>query len=344
MKCPECGYESLDLFGTCKHCPPPPVAGAVTLGVPPIDPADDLQSLRYEPERTAPGQGVPGRRRRRATRESRVVRGGDVIEMLDDDTVEVGEEDLDRALSASPGLVEDDDGPPFRIDDDLFAGHDPGAPEVTGTAPGFCDRAYHHDGWPEVSADLSRPAFVLPEEEHGPPADVEPIIDRDDEVPERYWAPEVAGLGRRALALLVDQLLLMAVLGIFFLGALMALEHNRLTAGLLLTADGLQASALPFVLLAALLSLAYSSFFHGSTGCTPGKALVGIEVRTGAGGAITWDRAILRWLGAALGLACAGAGIFWAVFEPRRRGWADLISGTVVARPQRKSALDVSRR
>ena len=35
----------------------------------------------------------------------------------------------------------------------------------------------------------------------------EPIIDRDDEVPERFWAPEVAGLGSaRALALLVDQL------------------------------------------------------------------------------------------------------------------------------------------
>lgn len=320
MKCPGCGYESLDLFETCRYCPPPPVAGEVTLGSPPIAPGDDLQSLRFELERTAPGQGVSGRRRRRATQERRVVRGGDVVEMLDDDA------------------------PPFRIDDDLFAEHDPGAPEVPGTAPGSVDRAHHYDGWPAVDADLSGPTFVLPDEENAPPADVEPIVDRDDEVPERYWAPEVAGLGRRALALLVDQLLLIAVLGIFFFSALMALQRNSLTADLLLTADGLQASALPFVLLAALLSLAYSIFFHGSTGRTPGKALVGIEVRTGAGGAVTWDRAILRWLGAALGLACAGAGIFWAVFEPRRRGWADLISGTVVARPQRKSALDVSRR
>ncbi len=106
----------------------------------------------------------------------------------------------------------------------------------------------------------------------------------------------------------------------------------------------MQASALPFALLAALLSLAYSMFFHGSTGRTPGKALVGIEVRTGAGAALSWGRAILRWLGAALGLVCAGVGVFWAVFEPRRRGWADLISGTVVARPQRESALGVSRR
>ena len=95
------------------------------------------------------------------------------------------------------------DGPLFQIEDDLFVGHLPG------------------------------PAFFLSGEEHGAPAVFEPIIDRDDEVPERYWAPEVAGLGRRALALLVDQLLLLAVLGIFFLGALLALQRNGLTTGFL---------------------------------------------------------------------------------------------------------------
>jgi len=235
-------------------------------------------------------------------------------------------------------------GPLFVIDDDLFAGHDLGTPEEHGAASGAVDWARHHDDWPARGADQSGPAFVFPDEEGGSAADFEPIIDRDDEVPERYWAPEVAGLGRRALALLADQLLLLAILGLFYLGALMALQRNNLTTGLSLAAEGLQASALPFALLAALLSLAYSVFFHGTTGRTPGKALVGIEVRTGAGGVITWGRAILRWLGAALGLVCAGVGIFWTVFEPRRRGWADLISGTVVARPQREPVLEDSRR
>ena len=254
------------------------------------------------------------------------------------------------AGAASPGVppidVEmlDDDASPFRIDDDLFIGDDPGAPEVPGTAPRSVDWARHHDDGPAAGADLSGPAFVFPDQENGHPADVESIIDRDDEVPERYWSPEVAGLGQRALALLVDQGVLMAVLGIFYFGALVALRRNNLSTGLFLTAEGLQASALPFALLAALLSLAYCSFFHGFAGRTPGKALVGIEVRTGAGGSISWGRAILRWLGAALGLACAGVGIFWAIFEPRRRSWADLISGTVVARPQREPDLEVSRR
>ena len=344
MKCPGCGYESLDLFGTCKHCGPPLVAKKVPPGIPPTDPGDDLLSLRFEPERSNPGQRVPGRRRRQATPGNRDERGGDFVEMLDDDAIEVGEDDLEVAPSASPGFVGDNDGPPFKIEDDLFIGHKSGAPEVPDTAPGSIDWAHQHAGWPAAGSNLSEPVFVLPDEEHGPPADVEPIIDRDDEIPERYWAPEVAGLGRRALALLADQLLLMGILGIFFLGALMALQRNNVMTGWFLAADGLQASALPFALLAALLSLAYSIFFHVSTGRTPGKALVGIEVRSGDGGAITWGRAILRWLGAALALACAGVGIFWAIFEPRRRGWADLISGTVVARPQRESTLEASRR
>jgi uncharacterized RDD family membrane protein YckC len=97
-------------------------------------------------------------------------------------------------------------------------------------------------------------------------------------------------------------------------------------------------------LLAALLSLAYSVYFHVSTGSTPGKSLVGIQVRTAAGGAISWGRGILRWFGATLGLACAGVGTVWAVLEPRGRGWADLISGTVASRPRREIASGVSRR
>ena len=295
MKCPGCGYESLDLFGTCKHCAPP------------SDPK------------------------------------GDFVELLDDDARQVDADDLGGALFAGAAAVEDD-GPPFRIDDDLFLGYDLGAPAPPAAAPDAVDRATRGGSRSAAGADEFGPAFALADEDRRSPAGFEPIIDRDDEVPERYWAPEVAGLGRRALALLVDQSLLLVVLAIFFLGAFVALRLNGFDTALFLAAGGLKASALPFALLAALLSLACSIFFHGSLGCTPGKALVGIEVRNCDGGAPGWGLAILRWFGAALGLACAGVGILWAIFEPRRRGWADLISGTVVTRPQRESSLETPRR
>ena len=60
-----------------------------------------------------------------------------------------------------------------------------------------------------------------------------------DEVPDRFWAPEVAGLGRRTLALLVDQSrFCWRVLGVFFLGALMALRLSGLDTSLLLSGRG----------------------------------------------------------------------------------------------------------
>ncbi len=273
MKCPGCGYASLDLLETCKHCGTPMVATTVA----PVANRVDLD--------------------------------GDFVEMLDDDGIKVEDDDLDRVTVFGPGSIDDDGDPPFRIDDDLFAGYDADAPGV-----------------PEI-------------EEGG-----EPLIDRYDEVPERYWAPEVAGLGRRALALLADQTVLAAALGIFFLGAGTALRLNGFDTGVILAAAGLRASALPFALLAVVLSLAYYGFFHGSTSRTPGKVLLGLEVRTGDGGAISWTLAIRRWLGAALGLACAGVGIIWAMFEPRHRGWADLISGTVIARRRQESSTEVTRR
>lgn len=297
MKCPGCGYASYDLLETCKRCGAPMVAGAVATG------------------------------------------GGSCREGLDHDAIEVGQDDLDGAFAAIPASAADDAIPPFRIDDDLFVQPAADAPPVPDEPAAFfrlADQSAPGDRRPAADTELPGPAYALVGAEPDAAAGAEPLVDRYDEVPERYWAPEVAGLGRRALALLVDQSLLTAVLATFFLGTYLALRLSAVDTGLFLSASGLQASALPFALLATLLSLAYYVFFHTATSRTPGKALVGIEVRDGVDdGALTWRRALLRWLGAVLGLACAGVGIFWAIFEPRRRGWADLISGTVLARPRR---------
>lgn len=334
MKCPGCGRESRNLLEACERCGAPMMATAAAPGPQPVDPADDLLGLRFEPERSAPGQWLPGHRRRRAAPGRRGEGGGDFVGMLDD-AIMVGEEDLDTAVAAAPGSVDADGGPPFCIDDDLFAGLNAAPFEAPALASGQADGAGYGG---------SRPEVALPAGPSGEQAFGEPIIDRDDEIPERCWAPEVAGLGTRALAVLVDQSLLLLVLGAFSLGALAAFRLGGIDTGLFLGASGLRASALPFGLLAALLSLCYFGFFHATAGCTPGKALVGVEVRAGDGGELSWSRILLRWFGAFLGLTCAGVGIFWAMFEPRRRGWADLLSGTVVARPRRGPAPAGTRR
>ncbi len=260
----------------------------------------------------------------------------------DASALEVGNDDLDAPLIAGQAAVESDDGgPSFRIDDDLFGESVPGVAAAVPVVPEWADPG---GSWLATAADLPGPAFALPGEESIVEVGGEPIIDRDDEVPDRYWAPAAAGFGRRVSALLVDQAVLVILLGTFFLGAFITLKLNGFDTDYFLATAGLHAALPPFALLGALLSFTYNVFFHGFAGRTPGKALAGIEVRAGDGGALSWSRVTLRWLGSAIGLACAGAGIFWAIFEPRRRGWADLVSGTVIARAGRESAATVPRR
>ena len=326
MKCPGCGYVSFDRVEACKSCgaplaataaaPPPAPEIVPSAPRPAADSADGQLELRLEPERPGSARSDSGRGRRRPQQGGRNDDGEAFVEMLDDDAVELG------------------GGAPFRIDEDLFQVRLRGEAAVRGVAAETGTWADQGISGPEAVADLPGPAFVFPDEDLCAAAG-EPVIDREEEVPERYWAPEVAGFGRRAVALLADQAILAAILGAFFLGAFVALRLSGFDTGLFLSSAGLRASLAPFALLAALLSLVYHAFFHGSTGRTPGKALAGVEIRTGDGAVPTWARAILRWFCAALGLACAGVGIAWALFEPRRRGWADLLSGTVLVERRR---------
>jgi uncharacterized RDD family membrane protein YckC len=311
MKCPGCGYQSFDLLQTCRKCGARMVATAGAAWIKPGDPTDDLTGQCTEPGGSPPGRGFALPWRDRAAQASRAVGQDDPVAVFGAEGIEVGEDDLDQGLF--PAVVvpdEDDGGPPFHFDEDFFSGRTTG------------------DSGEPASAAIIRtwPAFSLAAEEPGAGATGLPIIDRDDEIPEQFWVPEVAGLGRRGVALLVDQALLAVILGVFYLGAFLAFQLADFETDYFLAASGLQAALLPFTLLAALLSLAYHSYFHGTTGCTPGKLLAGVEVRTCDGGDITWVRVILRW----------------AVFEPRRRGWADLLSGTVIARRRRPSVDEVS--
>jgi uncharacterized RDD family membrane protein YckC len=47
-------------------------------------------------------------------------------------------------------------------------------------------------------------------------------------------------------------------------------------------------------------------------------------------GALSWPRALLRLVVALIGMAVLGLGLWWALWEPRRRMWHDLAAGTSV--------------
>lgn len=290
MRCPACGYVSLDRLETCKHCGAPMAATA------------SPQALRSGEDRSA--------------------------------LIEIGEGELVEWLERPEDTPPEPDGGggDFRIDDDLM---EPGAELVLHERPEPVPAGFKDFFWgpSEPESPQGPRAFSL-DLDHGSPADPQergPIIDHDELVPDGFWAPRSAGFGRRAAALAVDLALFASALGLFLLGALLALRSRGFDTELLFAPPGRQAALVPFALLALLVSFAYSVFFHAGTGQTPGKRLAGLAVVSGDGSPPSTVAVVVRWLAAVLGLAVAGIGVAWALFEPRRRGWADLWSRTLIA-------------
>src|SRR5262245_43613724 len=91
----------------------------------------------------------------------------------------------------------------------------------------------------------------------------------------------------------------------------------------------------PLAVLTALLiiavSILYFPYFWVQGGQTPGMMLMKIKVvRDHDGGPITWGPAILRWIGFWVSTFVFYIGFIWIFIDKRRRGWMDLLGGTVV--------------
>ncbi len=78
------------------------------------------------------------------------------------------------------------------------------------------------------------------------------------------------------------------------------------------------------------LDMAYFTYFHGTTGQTPGKRLMGLRVVGDTGEAITLGTAFLRWVGYIISFVPMFMGFIWAGVDRRKQAWHDKIAGTVV--------------
>ena len=86
-----------------------------------------------------------------------------------------------------------------------------------------------------------------------------------------------------------------------------------------------------FFLLALIVTLAYFPFFWARSGQTPGMRLFGLYVvRDSDGGKISGGQAILRLIGMWISMIPFYLGFIWIFIDARRRGWHDLIAGTVM--------------
>jgi uncharacterized RDD family membrane protein YckC len=135
---------------------------------------------------------------------------------------------------------------------------------------------------------------------------------------------ETAGLWRRAVALLLDLVVIAVLLRVVGAGLTAAVEALAGSA----PAVG-QAFGITWKLV---VPAAYVVLAHGTGGQTLGKRLLGVRVVTERGEPVGYVHALGRF--AAMLLAGLPAGLGWAIglFRPDRRGLHDLVAGTRVVR------------
>ena len=82
--------------------------------------------------------------------------------------------------------------------------------------------------------------------------------------------------------------------------------------------------------LGILVSFAYYTYFHGTTGQTPGDAALGLKVLDiDSREVIGYQRAFVRCLVSIVSGLVLVLGYLWMLWDPRRQTWHDKAAGTV---------------
>ncbi len=147
-----------------------------------------------------------------------------------------------------------------------------------------------------------------------------------DEPPGPAPGVRFGGFGERLFAYIIDVLIVSFVVG--FVAA-----FGGIALGLGIVGDsGLAVAGGVFILVVAVVvSVGYFPWFWMRDGQTPGLRMLGLRVvRDVDGGPITGTQALLRLIGYWISGAIFYLGYIWVLIDKRKRGWHDLIAGTVV--------------
>jgi len=146
---------------------------------------------------------------------------------------------------------------------------------------------------------------------------------------------EFAPHGGRLVAYIIDSIIVSIVvviiftIGAFALGSGATVEGNRVTD----ISSGSAIIATILFIVGFLVGLLYFPFFWARGGQTPGMRPFGLRVvRDSDGAAIGWGTALLRLVGLVIAGAVFYLGYIWIFIDKRRRGWQDLIAGTIVVK------------
>lgn len=140
-----------------------------------------------------------------------------------------------------------------------------------------------------------------------------------------------AGFWRRVAATIIDNLILIPVLGIltawlFGSGATTPALDDLSPAGISAMQQYLLQQLLPL-----LLTLAITVFFWVRFVGTPGKLLLHCQVVDAHTLApLTVTQSVVRYIGYIVSLLPLGLGFLWIAFDTRKQAWHDKLAGSVV--------------
>lgn len=138
------------------------------------------------------------------------------------------------------------------------------------------------------------------------------------------WGPDAyAGFWRRLGGVLIDGLLLSIVW--FILSTLFgpAVLDQPVDPQTLQLEPGYVAAVTTWSLISVVLWLAYETIFLSTLGWTPGKRVVGVEVRGQDGALLSVPRALGRTLGKYVSALPLYLGFLWAAWDPEKQTWHD---------------------
>jgi uncharacterized RDD family membrane protein YckC len=146
---------------------------------------------------------------------------------------------------------------------------------------------------------------------------------------------EFAPHGARLVAYILDSIIIGVVITALLLIGFIVLGSGTTVVGneVATVTPGAAMGFSIISIICLVIAILYFPFFWARGGQTPGMRPFGLRVvRDRDGSSIGWGTAFLRLIGLWVAAAVFYIGYIWIFIDKRRRGWQDLIAGTVVVK------------
>lgn len=145
-----------------------------------------------------------------------------------------------------------------------------------------------------------------------------------------------AGFWRRLPAFLIDTILLqiLKVIILFPLKANLGIDETSFASieDIIQDFESFVIYGFFSIIVYVIISGFYFTLFYGSTGQSIGKKIMGLKVVSAAGGAMTYKKAFIRYIGYLISEIPLFLGFIWIAFDKDKQGWHDKIAKTYVVK------------